>query len=63
MKTYQSNKVLMHVMKHNPCNGEVYITWEGETFVGKMNSFEITRRIDEPAMFSIAGYIQDGDKK
>jgi hypothetical protein len=60
---YPSNRVLLHILKNNPQNGEVYITWEGETFVGKINSVEITRRIDEPAMFSISGYIQDKENQ
>lgn len=54
-----SNRVLLHTLKHNPRNGEVYITWEGDTFLGKCTSIEITRRVDEPGMFSISGYIND----
>lgn len=54
-----SNRVLLHILKHNPRSGEVYITWMGETFVGSMQSCEITRSVDEPAMFSISGFIQE----
>ena len=56
-----SNLTLLHILKHNPRSGEVYITWMGETFVGNMTSCEITRRIDEPALFAISGYIRDGE--
>ena len=52
-----SNSVLLHILKHNPRSGEVYITWMGETFVGSMQMCEITRRVDEPAQFAISGYI------
>lgn len=54
-----SNRVLLHILKHNPRDGEVYITWEGETFVGKISSIEVTRRVDEPGIFNISGYISD----
>ena len=54
-----SNRVLLHILKNNPRNGEVYITWEGETFVGSMQSIEITRRVDEPGIFQISGFILD----
>lgn len=54
-----SNRVLLHILKHNPRDGEVYITWGGETFVGSMSMCEVTRNVDEPARFSISGYICD----
>lgn len=54
-----SNRVLLHILKNNPRNAEVYITWEGETFCGQMSKCEITRLVDEPAHFSISGYIKD----
>ena len=54
-----SNRVLLHILKNNPRNGEVYITWEDETFVGSMQSVEITRRVDEPGIFQISGFILD----
>lgn len=52
-------RVLLHILKNNPQNGEVYLTWEGETFCGLIQHIEITRRPDEPAMFSISGYIRN----
>lgn len=62
MKTDASNRILAHIIKHNPCDGEVYITWQGETYCGKMSSCEIVRRVDEVAQFSISGYIWDREK-
>lgn len=59
MNSRPSNRVLLHILKNNPRSGEVYITWEDETFVGLINSIEITRRVDEPGMFNISGYIKD----
>lgn len=54
-----SNRVLLHILKNTPKNGEIYLTWEDETFVGLIQQIEITRRPDEPAMFSVSGYIND----
>ena len=54
-----ANHILLHILKHNPRNGEVYITWEGETFRGEMNQVEIRRAVDEPATFTISGFIRD----
>lgn len=51
------NRILLHILKHNPTDGEVYITWEGETFRGVMSQCEVSRRPDEPAQFVISGYI------
>jgi hypothetical protein len=59
MQDNPSNRILLHILKNNPQNGEVYITWMGETFVGKIQMCEVTRNIDEPAVFSISGYISD----
>lgn len=55
----QNNKILMHILKHNPRHGEVYITWEGETFLGHISQIEITRSVDEPARFQISGWIDE----
>jgi hypothetical protein len=52
------NRILLHILRHNPRSGEVYITWEGETFRGEMNQVEIRRGVDEPATFTISGYIR-----
>ena len=57
------DKILLHTLKHNPRKGEVYITWSvdntSETFCGAISSIEVGRNIDEPATFSIRGYIQE----
>jgi hypothetical protein len=58
-KPNNSNRVLLHILKNNPRDGEVYITWEGETFCGAISSIEVSRRPDEPGMFSISGFIRD----
>ena len=57
------DRILLHTLKHNPRRGEVYITWSvdntSETFCGTISSIEVRRDIDEPATFSISGYIQE----
>ena len=52
------NQLLLHIIKHNPRHGEVYITWEGETFKGQMNDIEMRRAIDSVTSFTISGYIE-----
>lgn len=59
MSSKQNNRVLLHILKHNPRDGEIYFTWEGETFRGEMNQIEVRRGVDEPATFSISGYVRD----
>ena len=58
------DRILLHTLKHNPRRGEVYITWSVDntpkTFCGTISSIEMRRRDrDEPATFSISGYIQE----
>jgi hypothetical protein len=50
-------RVLLHILKNNPQNGEVYITWEGETFVGKMHSINVTKSVNSLTEFNISGFI------
>lgn len=54
-----ANRVLLHTIKHNPSDGEVYITFEGETFVGLIQHIEVSRNSHEPAMFSISGFVRE----
>ena len=49
--------MLLHILKNNPQNGEVYITWEGETFVGQIRSLQISAAVDTVTEFDISGYI------
>jgi hypothetical protein len=52
------NRILLHILKHNPRDGEVYFTWEGETFCGEMNHIEVRRNIDEVTSFTISGFVR-----
>jgi len=53
------DQILLHILKHNPRDGEVYITWESETFQGNISQIQVTRNVDEPAVFTISGYIKE----
>lgn len=59
MNNSQQNRVLLHILKNNPRDGEVYITWEGETIVGHISKIDVSRAVDEPTMFNISGYVVD----
>lgn len=56
-KPNQDNRVLLHMLKHTPKDGEVYITWEGETFVGNITDIEVKRSVNELTTFSVSGFI------
>ena len=53
------NNMLLHTLKHNPRDGEVYITWQGKTFKGQMKDIEMRRAIDSFTSFTISGYIEE----
>ena len=46
------------MLKHTPKNGEVYITWEGETFSGDIQEIEVKRSVDSLSTFTIRGLIK-----
>jgi hypothetical protein len=54
----QDNKLLLHMLKHTPKNGQVYITWEGETFSGDIQEIEVKRSVDSLSTFTIRGLIK-----
>ena len=51
----QDNRVLLHILKHTPKDSEVYITWEGETFVGNITDIEVKRGVSIFTSFTIRG--------
>ena len=53
------NKILLHILQHNPRNGEVYITWEGETFRGDIQDIEVRRAVDAVTTFNISGFVAE----
>jgi hypothetical protein len=55
----QENKILLHTIKHNPRDGEVYITWEGETFRGNIQDIEVRRAVDAVTTFTISGFVDE----
>jgi hypothetical protein len=57
MAVKEDRRMLLHILKNNPQNGEVYITWEGETFVGQIRSLQISAAVDTVTEFDISGYI------
>jgi len=54
----QDNRILLHILKHNPCDGEVYITWEGETFCGYIQDIEVKRGLNVMSSFVIRGIVK-----
>lgn len=54
----QDRKVLLHILKNNPRDGEVYITWGGETFVGLIQNIDISAGADQHTKFTIEGFIK-----
>jgi hypothetical protein len=54
----QDNRILLHILKHNPCDGEVYITWEGETFCGQIQDIEVNRGVNILTTFKIKGIVK-----
>lgn len=56
----KENQILLHILKHNPKNGEVYITWEGETFVGEIYQIEVKRSVNDLTRFTLEGFVRDG---
>ena len=57
MAVKEDRRMLLHILKNNPQNGEVYITWEGETFVGQIRTLQISAAVDTVTEFDISGYI------
>lgn len=55
----QDNKILLHILKHNPKDGEVYITWEGETFCGSIQHINVSRGVDIITTFEIKGIVHN----
>ena len=53
------NRILLHMLKHNPKNGEVFITWEGETFVGHIQDIEIRSGVEQFTNFTISGIVRN----
>ena len=51
------NRVLLHILKHNPKDGEVYITWEGETFRGHMQDIEVHVGVNSYTEFTVKGFL------
>ena len=51
------NRILLHMLKHNPKNGEVFITWEDETFVGNIQDIEIRAGVSQLTTFTISGIV------
>jgi hypothetical protein len=47
------------MLKHNPKNGEVFITWEGETFVGHIQDIEIRSGVEQFTNFTISGIVRN----
>jgi hypothetical protein len=45
------------MLKHNPKNGEVFITWEDETFVGNIQDIEIRAGVSQLTTFTISGIV------
>ena len=58
MDMKKDNRVLMHILKNNPRDAEVYITWEGETFRGSIQDIEVRRAVDSATTFTISGFVQ-----
>lgn len=54
----QDNRMLLHILKHNPKDGEVYITWEGETFRGCIQDIEVKRGLTIMTTFTIKGIVR-----
>ena len=54
----KDNRVLMHILKNNPRNAEVYITWEGETYRGIIQDIEVRRAVDAATTFTISGFVE-----
>lgn len=59
MNRSEENRVLLHILKNNPRDGEVYITWGGETFVGYIQDINIRAGIDELTTFTLSGVIRN----
>jgi len=59
MNRSEENRVLLHILKNNPRDGEVYITWCGETFVGYIQDIAIKSGIDEITSFTLSGVIRN----
>lgn len=58
MAIREDRQVLLHILKHNPQEGEVYITWAGETFRGVVKGFEVSANADSFFNeFTITGYL------
>lgn len=54
----KDRRILLHILKNNPRDGEVYITWGGETFVGLIQNIDISSGVDEFTKFTIEGFIK-----
>ena len=55
----QDNKILLHILNYNPRDGEVYITWKGETFRGDIQDIEVRRAVDAVTTFTISGFVSE----
>lgn len=42
----QQNRILLHTLKHSPQDGDVYITWQGETFCAKLTDITVHRGVN-----------------
>jgi len=53
----RDNQLLLHILKNNPKDGEVYFTWGGETFRGLMQDMEVHISVDSSTEFTVKGVV------
>lgn len=58
-KTYPSDQALLDVLRYDLEDAEILIKWQGDVFIGKLDSFDAKREINAPVRFTLSGFIDD----
>ena len=52
-----NNQILLHILKQSPKDGDIYFTFEGETFHGKLQSIAVETSANSLTTFTITGIV------